>query len=784
MSRVSVRSTVLAVMASILVGGSAVAQVFEYDAASGAIAFPGVVEQMRSDPADRISVTMPDRTVRQFQPPWISAGIARASQHVRMLLAEAKAQGKQVSVVLLPVERPIRWSWNSVPELVRIGSDRRSAPLRAMLGTSDLRGVGSSRTRIAAADAAVRSMVAQAVSKAVIGTVKGTYGDVPVLVVERPAGSSPSGGAARLLQEALSPNSSLIAAGGTAANLRAAAAKSVAAFRSRSAVASADYASSATTGQLAGASANAASGGMHAASARVLWTQSGAAWSASNPDGEVLAPLWVPGTPALHGDTATRLQPSVRVTPAPGGIRIVFSYSNRTDRTCELASMRLPSFRLGTSIRMQDTRDLGGTIPMSPSSPVWRGTYPGILYAPACIMRNDSVAVGVSVEYPVLEYKHDIRLRCTSTSQGEWTPELGLENSTAHCGFSHLRTCPALKPGESRVYCVNIGIAASNDWLATLSPYRTFFQATYGPASYVRDGRPVAGIALSQLESMSPDNPSGWVPGIGMLERDGFSNAASMLESRFANCSDRVMIWAPTGYSSNHAANYPFQFASRWNSGQSGTQAGYRDAPAKLRALLAGNPGPRRLGLWWGHSANPSYAWGESPVRALDSSDHAMKEVWFRELAEAVGSGATEIGLDAFAHDRAPVWELAAYLREAKARFPNLRFCIEPRTCDFLHVLAPTWIDGYRSTPLFGLPVNVVSERFAIADYLIPGQETWVGLQFNLSRDPRLWGSGSSHEAQRQAVANIGSLGYVPVTWVPMWLKSPTETFVVEGAAQ
>lgn len=203
-----------------------------------------------------------------------------------------------------------------------------------------------------------------------------------------------------------------------------------------------------------------------------------------------------------------------------------------------------------------------------------------------------------------------------------------------------------------------------------------------------------------------------------------------------------------------------------------------------LREIPASAPTTRRLGLWWGHSANPSYAWGESPVRSLDSSDQAMKDVWFRELEAAVNSGATEIGLDAFAHDVAPAWELAAYLREAKARYPNLRFCIEPRTCDFLHVLAPTWIDGYRSTPLFGLPVSVVSDRFTIGDYLIPGQETWVGMQFNLSRQPNLWGPGASTEAQRQAVANIESLGYVPVTWVPMWLKRSTSSVANARAAR
>lgn len=211
-------------------------------------------------------------------------------------------------------------------------------------------------------------------------------------------------------------------------------------------------------------------------------------------------------------------------------------------------------------------------------------------------------------------------------------------------------------------------------------------------------------------------------------------------------------------------------------------EGGFQNAPTMLRSLSTSGTGNRSLGLWWGHSANPSYAWGEDPVRSLDSKDPIMREVWFRELAAAVDSGATEIGLDAFAHDVAPAWELAAYLREAKLRYPGLRFCIEPRTCDFLHLMAPTWIDGYKSSPLFNLPVNVVTEPFIVGDYLIPGQETWVGMQFNLSRDPSLWGSGASLEAQRAAVATIASKGYVPVTWVPMWLKQVTGISVLARA--
>lgn len=513
MTRTSMQSRVLAISVSLAAAGNVVAESFDHDASTGAIVLPGVVDRMRTDPADRVWAPMPDRTVRQFQPPWIVAGVERAAQQVAIMLAEAKRQGKQVSVVLLPVDTPVRWTWTSNPELVRIGSDQRSAPIRAVLGTADLRTINSSPTMAATASVVVRAMVAQAISNAVTGPVRGAFGHVPVLVVERSPESRSCGGADCLLREALSPNSSLIVTGGATSGLREAAATSVARYRSKYLSAVSGPASRETSGSIASFAGDLPTVGRDGMSPKAFWRRSGASWSASLSDGTLLAPSWIPGTASPQADAAERLRPSVQVTPASGGLRIVFSYSNRTNRTCELASMKLPSFRLGASIRMQDTRDLGGTIPMSPGAPEWRGTYPGILYAPACVMRNDSVAVGISVEYPVLQYRHDIRLRCTSTSGGEWTTELGLENSTAHCGYSFLRTCPTLKPGESRTYCVNVVIGSSIEWLETLAPYRTFFQATYGKVSYLRDGRPVAGIALSQLESISAENPRGWIPG-------------------------------------------------------------------------------------------------------------------------------------------------------------------------------------------------------------------------------------------------------------------------------
>jgi len=317
------------------------------------------------------------------------------------------------------------------------------------------------------------------------------------------------------------------------------------------------------------------------------------------------------------------------------------------------------------------------------------------------------------------------------------------------------------------MYVVNIVTDTPNRWQETLCPYKDYFKTTYGQVRYQRDGRPIFGFALSQYESQSLENPRGWCPGIN--ESEGFVSAARMIEERFQLCSDRVMLWTPTGYSTNQRANYPFQFASPWSAYVGGVPHPMHEAPAMLRSL-ASVPG-RTLGLWWGHAANPSLGWADDPTYALRTADSSMVNLWFAELQRAVESGATEFGLDAFVHHITPVWDQYELLSEAHRRYPAVRFCTEERSSDIMHTQAATWVDGYRGELVPGLQFSVIEGSFLLADIIVPGHETWVGMQFNRSRNADLWGLRSMSSAQQADVERVRALGYVPVTWVPMNLK-------------
>ena len=152
----------------------------------------------------------------------------------------------------------------------------------------------------------------------------------------------------------------------------------------------------------------------------------------------------------------------------------------------------------------------------------------------------------------------------------------------------------------------------------------------------------------------------------------------------------------------------------------------------------------------------------------------------FAELDPAVSTGASLIGLDAFSHTETPVWELYGFLLQAKARYPNVKFCSEGRCCDILHTLAPTWIDGYRFRIRPGAELLVTSEPFLLANFLLPGNETWSGMLFDRSGIPDLAGGTSVQSSQEAAIAKVAANGYIPVVFVDtIDLRAPA--FVSSG---
>jgi len=495
----------------------------------------------------------------------------------------------------------------------------------------------------------------------------------------------------------------------------------------------------------------------------VALQKSGETWTAIGPDNSVLFSDWAPGSFLNESFGTIRVKPEVDTALVDGGLRLSYRYRNQSSQTRELASIRLPTLKLAGPVTLQDVREIGQDYPMGATIQRWYGTYPRALYCPTIVLRNAVVSVGVSVLYPVFEYQHDIRLSVAKTANGDFDLTFGLENAGSHDGDSFIFNLPVLRPNEELSYTVEIRFAPADKWMETLAPYRNYFRGHYGAPSYERDGRPIAGASFAMEELQTSSNPKGWVSEIGgtSVEANGMSSARTWLQSRYQS-SNRVLVWTPSGLNPRGSISYPYQFATEIppRRDQGGNPS--LDLPPPLSGV---NAQGQLLGFWWGKSASVERFWNDPLQESLDPSRPDHLALAFRELDAAVASGVSFVGLDAFAHSFAPVWRLAPFLAIARQRHPHLMFCSEGRGPDVLHVLAATWCDAYRVSVNPEVSERIPSVPFQLADYLNPGQETWVGMCFDRSTNSDLRGPSALPLRKAEEIGDIWRLGYVPVTW-------------------
>jgi hypothetical protein len=496
-------------------------------------------------------------------------------------------------------------------------------------------------------------------------------------------------------------------------------------------------------------------------------------------DGKYLSQGW----PAIEPvNVANRISPTSTVTLVDGGVDIKLTFTNSTSVTSELASVLLPSFDFaqpdgGATVR--DFNEIGQEMSIAVGNGHgWHRSYPRCLYSPLLMMSIGASAVGVAVEYPVLDYRHDIRLGVKPTIDGSWRVSIGFENSN-HWGSAdeYLFNKPTLEPGAQRQYTVRLRVARVAQWTEAFTPYRAYFRSLYGDVRYVKDPRPVSGVLTAMTDFQSASNPLGWVPNVGRPESDGYSRLIMELDRRM-NIADRILVWSPSGLENGPTArNYPFKFCSRWTDSEI-INTPLANGPTAISQFTSRFPG--EFGLWWGNSASIASQWGGVNHVPLTVQNPSHMSAMFAELDPAVSTGASLIGLDAFSHTETPVWELYGFLLQAKARYPNVKFCSEGRCCDILHTLAPTWIDGYRFRIRPGAELLVTSEPFLLANFLLPGNETWSGMLFDRSGIPDLAGGTSVKSSQEAAIAKVAANGYIPVVFVDtIDLRAPA--FVSSG---
>ncbi len=418
------------------------------------------------------------------------------------------------------------------------------------------------------------------------------------------------------------------------------------------------------------------------------------------------------------------LAPDIHIQIAPGGYSVVYAFSNNTSSPKPLPDLRVGPIYLGNTVTYQDIRHCCNDVNTNASS--YKTTsqlYPADMYSPVWIIRNHNQACGISLDYPIMEYKHDAKfiLRYNKQQHG-WLVDIRLSNHKNDLLYS-----AAVPPGQTWTYTVNVRFTPkSNEWVRTLLPYREYFLSTYGSLQYTRQVAPVNAASLASNESITNDNPRGFDDQALRPDLVGYSPVVTDVLSRQGWPS--YMIATPSGlYYNNTQQNDPFRFASPWTTDTHLNTAldpdvGFPRFPAS----------GKQLGFWWPHAARVVFQWDPDQAYPLEPSNPQHKQAAFHEIDLAVQAGATVIVLGDFDHRTIPIWQAVRWLEILKARYPQLHFVVSPMPCDMMHTKAAGWLQAYNDDhPVSTIDqLNFVKGPHILADFLLPGHETWAGWRY------------------------------------------------------
>lgn len=440
----------------------------------------------------------------------------------------------------------------------------------------------------------------------------------------------------------------------------------------------------------------------------------------------------------FSGETETRS------TNTHNGVDLTFTFRNNTSQSMPLGKIVIGGIRMGDRLDSFDFRrglvewtyDNNGRENHFPTA----FTYPNDLYSPVKVLGNAHHWLGFSVLYPLHEYNHSVRLHMMTLSGPfarsgrNWTLQMTLMDE--------------LQPGESREYTVAIRLTPRDDstqnaWLRTLTPYRDFFQATYGPVRYSRNTTPIRGITLAQNIQARDNNPFGYINNDLRSDLRGLKPTADYVRRFTSQGWTRVMIWTPSGVYQNHQnRNLPFQFL---------TPLAQRPASSRTLHELAALGEEIDMGLWWGRSQEITREWDTPDYERLDPRNPAHVAAARAELSLARQLNASTIGLDAYAYMTPR--DAYNWLIQMQAENPGVLFVTEHSQADHLHTIAPTYIAAHN--------------RFhphVLADFLNPGHETWAGIRIDFVAT-RLGKPRINQQEILLELERVARLGLVPLCW-------------------
>jgi hypothetical protein len=483
------------------------------------------------------------------------------------------------------------------------------------------------------------------------------------------------------------------------------------------------------------------------------------------------SPLLDPRGLAIYNDYGHGLEPTITIERADElGYDIVLDFHNETLRPAELGSITVGVITLGpdfgwlnlnrrSSIQSTTRRDFSGQ----------NRPYPGGLYSPVGVLHNDRFAVGVSLLYDLLQDRHGVNVKI-HTPGGRYAAgpggagySIGFELGNRADGPARVTHPAMLAPGEERRYRVAVRATklsrpvtatGPQEWLAVLEPYRRHFESLYGGVTYSRDDRPVRARSIASPSGISPASPMGFNG--GQRRRVDLVGWGPMVTDLLRPSGfERTMLWNPGGlYFNNRDLNYPSRFLSQLTTTPRMNTA--FDSQIGLPRLARTG---HQVGLWWGRASRVSRQWDSPQWEPLDLDEPDRVTLALNEMRLADRAGATFVGLDAFNPREMPVWQQYEWLIELRRRYPHVTFLVEPMACDVLHSLGATFLIGWLDNDRTGRPETRFRVRHPhyLADYLLPGHETWSLFRYHTSQIAE-----SAARVQLDA-EYLASTGHVPV---------------------
>ena len=456
---------------------------------------------------------------------------------------------------------------------------------------------------------------------------------------------------------------------------------------------------------------------------------------------------------------------------------MTFTFTNTTSTSKPLGRICMGAIALGENITIYEHSQISKFRETSHTNFVGTGwRYPGIAYSPTMVIMSETHVVGVSMLYPVMEYKHDTLVRLVKLGgvfkgppEGRgWMVAFDLNNAPGISSYAMIPNEAYLDPGQTCSYTICVRamkrpdpFPAAHDrqeWLSVLAPYKDYFQSQYGPVEYERRTKPVYGAALAVEATINSQNPRGWIVAATRPDRLGFAPVVNdLIENDFGH--DNVMVWTPSGlFNQSRRLNYPSRFTAGWlDSDKLRTATDQIGFPAIPRS-------GKQLGLWWGRAAQHMDRWNDDEAEPLDPDNPGHMSLVYLQLDLARDAGATMIGLDAFVHKYMPVWKQEPYINGLRARYPEMSFITEQMSSDVMHRVTPTSNRAYSagSTPRAEADYHRLNIPFYLADYLNPRHETWAfwGYGEILRADPTQ--TINSARLQRDT-ERIARNGYTPV---------------------